>query len=172
MRAWKAGSISVRSCLRLLVSEALILHEDPCSGSPLIPHDQRGQVPAKQANGAAALALLNAELSQRPFLCGKSVLSLTWFCFLTRMSVKKAASRWPALIIFAVGSAGLSRSRVSFRSIDRCGASDGALGLFQERKPNNCREVVVYGPYPCCSATRESHNCGFTQNRHAVVNRL
>lgn len=33
MRAWKAGSISVRSCLRLLVSEALILHEDPCSGN-------------------------------------------------------------------------------------------------------------------------------------------
>ena len=42
-------------------------------GEANLSEDQLGQVAAKRANGEAALALLDAELSKRPFLCGNSV---------------------------------------------------------------------------------------------------
>ena len=41
-------------------------------GEANLSEDQLGQVSAKRANGEAALALLDAELSQRAFLCGNS----------------------------------------------------------------------------------------------------
>ena len=42
-------------------------------GEANLSADQRALVPAKRANGEAALDLLNGELAPRPFLCGEAV---------------------------------------------------------------------------------------------------
>ena len=42
-------------------------------GEANLNEDQLGQLSAKRANGEAALSLLDAELSKRPFLCGDTV---------------------------------------------------------------------------------------------------
>ena len=42
-------------------------------GETNLSADQRAQVPIKRANGEEALALLDGELAERPFLCGDAV---------------------------------------------------------------------------------------------------
>ena len=42
-------------------------------GEANLSEEQRAQVPIKRANGEAALALLDSELANRPFLCGDAV---------------------------------------------------------------------------------------------------
>lgn len=42
-------------------------------GNDNLSDEQRAQIPAKRAGGEAALALMDGELANRPFLCGETV---------------------------------------------------------------------------------------------------